>query len=146
MQKTKEAAMLKHAISFNTNLKLLTKQLGVLYPTDPRIYRATTRIMTALSILPGAVIETAGPYLYKYHETIFNPDVSEALKFFTQNNFDKELETSNSEEDATMIQYIIMKTKMVVADMTEDKKKQYMQIVIELLDDYIDYMAEKPAQ
>jgi len=135
--------MQRCAVVFNDNLKMLTKDLGVRFPKDPVVYRATSRIMTALSVLPMVVIESAGPYLYTYRHVIYDPDYTEALKFFAENNFDEEVRQANGADDMSMIQYIIVKTKDLIKIIPENEKKQYMGIVIDLLDTYVDYLAEK---
>jgi len=135
--------MQRCATVFNDNLKMLTKDLGVRFPKDPIVYRATSRIMTALSVLPMMVIESAGPYLYAYRNIIYDKDYNEALKFFADNDFDEEVRQANGADDMSMIQYIIVKTKDVIKILPDNEKKQYMDIVIDLLDNYVDYLAEK---
>ena len=135
--------MQRCATVFNDNLKMLTKDLGVRFPNDPVVYRATSRIMMALSVLPMVIIESAGPYLYQYRAIIYNTEYAEAIKFFAANDFDKEVRRAKGADDKSMIEYIIVKTKDLIPILPENEKKQYMDIVIDLLDNYIEYLAEK---
>jgi hypothetical protein len=129
--------------SFNHNLKILTRDLAQRYPNDPMTDRAKKRVMTIIDIDPLFVIGAVGPYLYSYREQIYAlaapGDAAEV--FFLENNFDTELQASVSQEKADMVSYIIPKAKECARALPPAEKQQYKDLVIELLDDYVEYLA-----
>lgn len=131
---------MQYVESFNHKLKILTRDLAKRYPTDAKIARAQKRIMTVVAFDPILVIKNVGPYLYKYREQIYGlHEGGEA--FFMENTFDTELKTSVDQNKADMVAYIIPKAKESASSLPPDEKEQFKSMIIELLDDYIEYLS-----
>jgi hypothetical protein len=130
-----------HVNEFNKNLKLLVRELHKRFPNDPTVFRIKQRIMTAIDIEPLFVLKIVGPYLYNYREQIFslnNDDKSE--DFFLENSYDSEIKASINEKKAELVTYLIPKVKECIKLLEPSEKKEYKQLVINLLDEYIEYL------
>lgn len=132
---------------FNHNLKILTTDLAGRYPDDPKALRTKKRIMLVIDVDPLYVIDTVGPYLYTYREQIYAlNDQSKGAQmeaFFLENDFDAELRASVDTEKAAEVAYVIPKLKEGARALPPAEKQQYKDLVIELLDSYVEYLAEK---
>lgn len=139
-----------YADRFNLDLKALTVDLHDRYPRDAKIDRAYKQIMTVINYDPLFVIDTAGPYLFKYKEQI------EALRtetstlaietFFLENTFDTELKQSTDMEKKGLVQYIIPKAKEPYRNLTLEERKPYRARVVRLLDNFVDYSLAREEQ
>jgi len=141
------ASYVDYVEQFNHNLKVLTRDLARRYPADAMVYRAEKRVMGVVDLDPLFVIEAVGPYLYQYREQIYaltdKSKVGAIEAFFMENTFDSELKTSVNQEKADMVSYIIPKAKECARSLQPADKQQYIDIVVALLDDYIEYLAER---
>ena len=126
---------------FNSNLKILTSNLSVRFPNDATIARAKSRIMLAINESPLYVIGVVGPYLFKYRDQIYNLDEG-AESFFLDNPFDAELKAGVDSDKVDMVGYIIPKMKECTRSLPAAEKEQYKQLVVGLLDSYLEYLAE----
>jgi hypothetical protein len=126
---------------FTHNLKLLTVDLHKRCPEDATVYRAKQRIMAGITADPLNVVNIVGPYLLRYQKEIdeFGPEVE---TFFMANSFDQELKESMRDEAAAekvdLARYIIPKVKEIARDMEFEQKKQRIDLVSEMLSDYLD--------
>jgi hypothetical protein len=141
------AAYVQYVENFNHSLKVLTRDLARRHPSDALIDRAHKRVMTAIAIDPLFVINSVGPYLYSYRAQIYNlstPDGS-AESFFLENSFDNEIKASVDQNKADMVSYIIPKAKECARTLPPGEKQEYKNLVIAMLDEYIEYLAETRA-
>jgi len=138
---TRDEQMIFFAERYNQNLKLLARDLIKRYPNDPKIYRAEKRVMFIIAVEPLAVIECSGPYLYQYREQIYDTD--NMTSFFLQAEFDRDLNASVDTEKADMAAYIIPKAKECMRTLDPETLEVYKELVINLLDDYIEYVDKK---
>ena len=125
--------------SFTHSLKTLARDLVVRCPNDATIYRAEKRIMTGIAVDPLYVINAVGPYLLRYQKEIYSSDADATEKFFLENTFDAELKASVDQEKAELVSYIIPRAKAVARTMNAAEKQGYMELVVQLLDDYIEF-------
>jgi len=128
---------------FNHNLKVLTRDLSQRHPNDAMIYRAEKRIMAVIDLDPLFVIDAVGPYLYHYREQIYNLDKKNE-EFFLENTYDTELKAAVNQEKVDMVSYIIPKAKETARTLPPHEMQQYKDLVVNLLDDYIEYLSERP--
>jgi hypothetical protein len=140
-----QAAYVVHVEAFNHNLKVLTRDLAARYHNDAMIYRAEKRVMAVINLDPLFVINEVGPYLYKYREQIYaieqNSDAIE--EFFLERSFEDEFEGSTNQEKVDMVQYIIPKAKECIRSLPAGDKGQIKGLIIDLLDDYVEYLAAR---
>lgn len=139
------AQYIEHVDNFNGILKNLTKNLSEKYPKDATIARAKQRIFLAVQLSPVQVIEKVGNNLFKYKDQIYNL-TSGSEDFFMENDFDVEVKAAvgRDAEKADMVQYIIPKIKECAKALPAEEKNRYKAMVIELLDEYIEYMTTRP--
>ena len=137
---------LAYAENFNHDLRALVRDLAARHPSDATIHRARTRVMTVTDLDPLFVIREVGPYLYSYREQIYAMEVNQAgvEAFFMANTFDAELRESVDQDKADLVRYIIPKAKEHVAALSTAEMAQYRDIVVRLLDNYVDYVATAP--
>jgi hypothetical protein len=128
---------------FNRNLRILSRDLNRRFPNDPVMYRAHQRTTFVIEANPKFVIEQVGPYLARYNNEIYNysPEVE---RFFLDNPFDDELKEGVVAEKVDLVAYVIPKVKECAMKETPAMREAYRQIVIELLDDYLEYTAFFP--
>lgn len=125
---------------FNHSLKILARDLSKRFPCDPMVFRAQKRTMAVIEVFPIFVIESVGPYLYSYREQIYS-DAENGDEFFLENTFDAELKESVNQEKADMVSYLIPKAKECARTLPPDERKEYRDLVVSMLDDYIEYLA-----
>lgn len=123
---------------FNRNLRTLSRELNSRYPNDPVVHRAHKRTCLVIETNPTFVIEQVGPYLTRYHDQIYNytPEVE---KFFLESSFDTELKAGVVAEKVDLVSYIIPKVKEAALRETAEVREKFRELVIELLDDYLEY-------
>ena len=130
---------IKNVESFNRNLKTLVRDIVSKCPNDALIARVQKRVMTVIALEPLKVINSVGPYLYKYRDQIYNTDEN-SEDFFLENSFDAELNAEMNKEKVDMVSYIIPKTKECARNLPKAEKEEYKALVIALLDDYVEYL------
>ena len=130
---------------FNHDLKVLTIDLTRRCPNDPVIYRAKQRVMTAIFIDPLFVINLAGPYLYKYRSQVYalvdQNKSGAAEEFFLENSYDADLKASVDQERADLVACILPKAKDCARGLEANEKRQYINIIVGLLDSYVEYLS-----
>jgi len=131
-----------HVEQFNHHLKVLVRDLAKRYPNDALVFRAQKRAMTAISLDPLYVTDTVGQYLYDYREQIYNLN-EETEAFFLENTFDAELKACVDQEKFDMVSYIIPKAKECARSLPPDEKAEYVELVVSMLDCYIEYLAAR---
>jgi hypothetical protein len=132
---------IEYVNGFCHTIKVITTDLMRRFPEDPVVYRAHKRIITIIGIDPKMVIDICGPYLYQYRDKIYSDDIDESSSFFIENEYDREIKESSGGEKLELAQYIIPKMKECALTLPLDEKKQYKEFAINLLDDYIEYVA-----
>ncbi len=133
------AAQLEHVVSFNRIIKRLTVDLHARHPEDATIWRAKERIMLAIDQWPFYIIDEVGRYLYAYRKQILAGDAV----FFMETGFDAELEAGIDRGQVELTAYIIPCVKASAMTLTLEERREYFQMVQDLLDDYIEYLAAK---
>ncbi len=119
---------------FNGKIRLLISWLAKKYPLNADIDRAKKRINMAIETWPVTIIQDVGTHLYNYKETVFCVDES-----FLANTFKKELEEGVDETKVSLCRIIIPKVKEAYEISPPKVKQDCKDIVIELLDIYIEY-------
>jgi len=130
--------------TFNKTLKVLIKDLYNNYPSDALIYRAYKRVCLVIDYEPLIAIKNVGYYLIRYKDLIYSVDENDMAtitKFFIENTYDSELKESVNKEKADLVQYIIPKAKECALKFNDERKKEYFNIIRDLLDGYIDYLS-----
>jgi len=135
------AQHIAHVEAFNHNLKILTRDLSKRFPNDAKVHRAQKRIMTVINIDPLFVIDAVGPYLFSYREQIYNLDDEGNLVFFLDNDYAEEFKASVDDEKVEMVTYIMPKVKSIARTLPPEEQEQYKEIVVAMLDDYVEYIA-----
>lgn len=131
----------KYAESFNRNIKHLATDMKRRMPNDPVVARAHSRIMTAIAADPLYVIDTVGTYLYAYQSQIYSLHSDTTEAFFLNNTYEAELGKGKDKEKTDMVTDLIPKIKQCARGLPPAEKKEYKDIIIELLDDYVEYSA-----
>jgi len=126
--------------AFNRQIKTLTLDVETRIPNDPQIARVKKRVMSIISIDPLYIIKEVGPYLYSYREQLYNL-TEENFKFFLDNDFKQEFEESEDEEKTEMVSYLMPKVKECMRDLEQAEKESYGEIIVDLLDSYVEYLA-----
>ena len=132
----------EYAESFNHNLKVLARDLARQFPSDAVIARIQKRTVAIIALDPLAVIDIAGPRLYQYHEMIYGEGVA-ALAHFIEYDFSRDIATAGDREDIEMATHIIPKVQQAVRAVAPEVQRAYWDIMVGLLDDYIEYLATK---
>lgn len=125
-----------HVESFNNKFKILSRNLVKRYPDDEQILRTHKRINTVLGMDPLTLINKSGPYLYKYRDQIYKLN-SGGEEFFMDID---DIKSSAPKDKVDIIDYIFPKVKATISSMPEDEKTEYKSMIIEMLDDYMEYL------
>jgi hypothetical protein len=125
---------------FNHSLKILARDLSKRCPNDPMVFRIHKRTMSLVDVLPIFVIDTVGPYLYSYREQIYGGSEKDE-EFFLEHTFETEVKGLDNPESAEMVSYLIPKAKACALSMPPEDQKEYKELVISMLDDYIEYLS-----
>ena len=122
--------------SFLHTLKILIKEGNSLLPDDPNIYRMNKRISFIIYADPLYSFTTVGQYLYKYKDFIYDASTEDLL---IKLEFSEAYDDDDKEREEVSL-LIISELKKCLISSNEDQKKFYRQLVIDLLDYYIEYM------
>jgi len=128
-----------YAESFNSNIKLVTRDLTRKFPSDAMAARLLKRINLAISMEPMMLIRLIGPKLYKYRDHIYSSDPA-AAEFVLTHGFDEDISDSSA-DDAEAASHFIPMVQQYLRTAQPSEKKAYHQIVVKLLDDYIEYLS-----
>lgn len=134
------AACLPAVKRFNHSLKILARDLAKRCPGDPMVFRVHKRTMALVDVLPIFVIDTVGPYLYSYREQIYSGGENDE-EFFIEHTFETEVKEIANPERAEMVSYLIPKAKACALSLPPEERKEYKELVISMLDDYIEYLS-----
>jgi len=132
-------ALVGHAERFNHNIKVLVRDLARRFPKDPLIDRAHKRVATAVDLSPLFVIDLVGPYLFSYRSQILGGRPEDVDQFFAENTFDAEIRASVDQDRVDLVTYILPKAKECARGFPAEQKRQYLELVAEMLDDYLEY-------
>jgi hypothetical protein len=136
--KPTNASYIQHVESFNKKLKILTLDMYNRFKSDAMIWRAKERVMASIAIDPLYIIDVIGTYLYSFRVQIYGKNAA----FFIEQEYEKEFRESVDPSKVDMVRYIMPKLKSVWGSLDATSKAQYEQIVIDLLDDYVEYLSE----
>lgn len=121
--------------TFLHTIKILIKEVSQYIPDNPNLYRIKKRIALAIELDPNSVFQKVGKKLYKYKEFIYDESTED---FLIQHEFPEVANENDKEiEDASTL--IINELKKAMKVINSDQKKYYRQMVISLLDIYIEY-------
>jgi len=135
-------AYIPHVESFNHNLKVLARDLARQFPADAVISRIQKRTVAIIALDPLMVIDIAGPRLYAYHELIYNDGIG-ALATFIDYDFSADIQSAEDREDSEIAAHIIPKVQHALREVSAEDQRAYWEILVNLLDDYIEYLAAK---
>lgn len=137
-KKQKQKEKHEHGDRFIHDLRILIKEAMTFIPEDPRIYRVNKRIMLAIQVEPGIVINKVGELLYKYRDFIYDASTEDLL---IQWDFSKDIIADDKEsEDVSIL--VISELKRALQAMTDTQKKYYRETIINLLDSYLEYKCD----
>lgn len=121
--------------SFLHTLKILIKEAMNYIPEDPKVYRVNKRVMLAIQYDPGFTFNKVGSTLYKYRDLIYDASTEDLLyKWDFVEAYDEE---DKELEDVSLL--VISELKRCMSKMNKEQKDYYRKMVINLLDDYIEY-------
>jgi len=135
--------------AFNSNMKFVGLDLKSRYPNDPLIYRAHKRLMFAIGWDPLCVIKAVGPYLYNHRTQVYAMATEQGSEdFFIENSYDDEIDASSKEdgEKFEMVKHIFPRVKQCAKNFSTEELNQYKQLVIDLLDDYVEFLYKTTSQ
>jgi len=136
-------AFVEYAVSFNHNIKVLARDLARQFPNDAVVARIQKRTSAIIALDPLAVIDVAGPRLYKYREMIFGQGFA-AFQHFIDYDFSADCHTNATDsEDTEMAMHIVPNVQKALRAVPAADQKSYWEILVSLLDDYIEYLAAK---
>ena len=137
-------AYVEYVENFNHNMKVLTRDLARRFPNDAIASRIQKRVAAITAIDPIAIIDMVGPKIYEYRERIYSEDDATVEEFALNYNFAEEVKKSEDAEDADTAAYLIPLIQKNLRISSSEEKKGYRKILVNLLDDFIEYLAEKP--
>jgi hypothetical protein len=128
---------IKYAEAFNHSMKVLTRGIARTVPEDAIAARIQKRANVIMAIDPLAVIKRAGPLLYEYREKIY--DFSEDAETFALSlTFEAEIEQAD-DEDTAHAKHLIPLIKKCWDTFTRPEKDSYRELLVDLLDNYIEF-------
>lgn len=124
--------------TFLHNLRILINELKKILPMDdPVLYRANKRISLVIDFYPLWLFEETGKALYEYKEYVYNPETEEVV--FTQNVFQKKVDIIQKSDVAELVVKVMEIIKKESKNVNKEHKLFIRNILIKLLDDYIEY-------
>jgi hypothetical protein len=133
------ALALRNLESFNSNVRLLANNLSAMFPNDAMVERIRKRIFVASDIDPLLIIRLSGPYLFRYEKEIY----AQNSAFLLENDYDAEIKASVHKERQDAVCYLIPRVKEAVRTLPDADKKRYMSTIIDMLDNYVEFEAER---
>jgi hypothetical protein len=136
-------AFVEYAEGFNHNIKVLARDLARQFPTDAIVARIQKRTSAIIALDPLAIIDVAGPRLYKYRDMIYGQGFV-AFQHFLDYDFtaDFYIDATDS-EDSEMASHIVPNVQKALRAVPAADQKSYWEMLVALLDDYIEYLAAK---
>jgi hypothetical protein len=122
-----------YAESFNSNIKLIARDLTRKFPTDAIAARLLKRVGLAITMDPLLLIKIVGPKLYAHRDRIYSSDAA-AAEFALSHSFDEEVDSDD-------VSHFIPLVQQYLRTAPSAEKKAYQEIVVKLLDDYIEYLS-----
>lgn len=136
-------AFVKYAENFNHNIKVLARDLARQFPNDAIVARIQKRTSAIIALDPLAVIDVAGPRLYKYREMIYGQGFA-AFQAFLDYDFSADCHTDATDsEDTEMAMHIVPNVQKALRAVSPTDQKSYWEMLVSLLDDYVEYLAAK---
>ena len=124
-----------YAESFNSNIKIIARDLVRYFPTDAIAARLLKRIGLAISLDTLLLIKMVGPKLYTHRDRIYSSDAA-ASEFALSHSFSEEVDSDD-------VSHFIPLVQQYLRTALSAEKKAYQAIVVKLLDDYIEYLSLK---
>ncbi len=118
--------------SFNKKVKLLILSIYNKNKNDALIYRTKERVMLICNMDPKLVIDNVGKGLYKFKEQIYEMNEDFALT----HDFSKDLNA-----DIKDFSNIMDRLKEMWTALPSEDKEEYINLIQDLLDDYIEYLS-----
>lgn len=134
--KLTNSSYVTHVESFNRKIKILTLDMYVRFKTDPMVDRAKKRVMAAIDIDPLYIIKEVGAYLYSYRTQIYGRKAA----FFIEQEYEKEFRESIDSTKVDAVKYVMPKIKSAWGSLDAKARSKYEDLVIGLLDDYVEYL------
>ena len=128
-----EAARTAAAETFNMNLRWLVGEVGARLPGDRDVDEIRRKVAVACDQLPCAPVESVGPYLFKYKDEIY---AGKTEGFLESEYADEQKGAGPGAEIAARL---IPAVKGVWKDAPEEKQKEFLGCVQDLLDSFLDY-------
>jgi hypothetical protein len=138
-----DGARTEHEIvdSFVSVLRSLMNDLAKRRPDDATVGRVKKRLSIAAEAVPVTIIEIAGPVLYQYRDEIFSGNRSTWKRFFTDPDvFNNDIAQSTDEGRRDIATDMIPKIQEIVGSMPSCQHDKYIEIVRDLLDDYLELL------
>jgi hypothetical protein len=128
--------VISYVNSFNSSIKKLICDLACRHPTDAIIARIKKRVILVIDLEPVYIITAVGPHLYEYRDKIYSGDDA----FFIDNDYSEELSRS-CDDQSSIVMHIIPLVKNAWISGDVNVRGAYTEVVQELLDDYVEYLA-----
>jgi len=118
---------------------MVARNLSRHFSTDANVARLLKRINLVVSMDPLMLIKLIGPKLYVYRDKIYDKGAA-AEEFALNYGFEDEIGKANS-EDAEEAGYFIPLVQKYLLLASAAEKKAYHGIVVDMLDDYIEFLS-----
>ena len=125
---------------FNRIIKTLVNEMAARDPADAKLERARNQVIIATREVPTRVIQTAGPYLYKYKDTILSPDPREAERRLRANTFKKEFDAAGPSEKKETSVYIMERLRGWWDQRSDEEFELFNPALQELTRTYVEYL------
>ena len=123
-----------HAESFNSNIKIIARDLTRKFPADAVAARLLKRVGLAITLSPLLLIDLVGPKLYAHRDLIYSKDEAAAAEFALSHSFSEEAVTDDVSHFIPLVQQYLRTAPAA-------EKKAYKEIIVKLLDDYVEYLS-----
>lgn len=133
------AGSIAYMTSFNKKMKTLAVNLSSRFKSDADLWRAQERVKLASKEAPFKIMHAVGPVLLRYKDKIFERD---AEFFLNSADFDATIATSAKKKDMAMEMMGKIKKAWVMLDVAE--RGAYVDLIIGLLEDYVEYLCADP--
>lgn len=125
---------------FSRIVRALVNEMVARDPTDGTLERARNQLMIATREVPTRVIETAGPYLYRYREIILSPDPLAAERHLRSQSYQNEFDAAGPSENKDTSQYIMQRLRNWWHDRSEAEFMVFYPSLQEMTRVYLEYL------
>jgi len=134
------AARDERVARFNRIILPLLQELVARDPLDQTFARVQTQIAIGIREVPTRVIETAGPYLFKYRNAILDPALRAHEHQLRAHSFRAEFDAAPPSEKKEFSRYILEKLQTWWDVRSEAEFQLYTPALQELTRVYIEYL------